>query len=258
MRKLIIDTRIRSFAADYKTKLQNQCPDVVSDLEDLSKFVSSNNTFKDTTVVKDYIDAIISAYPTLLTQEPKDWDLKEYNDILKREIQEARDKKDNQLLIETIRKYRNLDDEKKIKVYVNVTEITDDHTRYDIVHRQIEAVRVENIEIYHKFKSGWKKTKAKRVTVIPSSLLRRDNDFLEDEQKYLIITNGGMGAKYLDENVDIDVIYESGDELDDSFGYVKYIEDGYPNTYQVLHVEYLNRFEDGYKIKKRIKEKEKA
>ena len=176
----------------------------------------------------------------------------------KREIQEARDKKDNQLLIETIRKYRNLDDEKKIKVYVNVTEITDDHTRYDIVHRQIEAVRVENIEIYHKFKSGWKKTKAKRVTVIPSSLLRRDNDFLEDEQKYLIITNGGMGAKYLDENVDIDVIYESGDELDDSFGYVKYIEDGYPNTYQVLHVEYLNRFEDGYKIKKRIKEKEKA
>lgn len=85
MRKLIIDTRIRSFAADYKTKLQNQCPDVVSDLEDLSKFVSSNNTFKDTTVVKDYIDAIISAYPTLLTQEPKDWDLKKYNDILKRE-----------------------------------------------------------------------------------------------------------------------------------------------------------------------------
>ncbi len=59
MRKLIIDARIRSFADDYKTKLQNQCPEVVSDLRALSNFVSSNNTFKDATVVKDYIDAII-------------------------------------------------------------------------------------------------------------------------------------------------------------------------------------------------------
>lgn len=50
MRKLIIDARIRSFADDYKTKLQNQCPDIVSDLRALSNFVSSNNTFKDATV----------------------------------------------------------------------------------------------------------------------------------------------------------------------------------------------------------------
>lgn len=85
MRKLIIDARIRSFADDYKTKLQNQCPDVVSDLRALSNFVSSSNTFKDATVVKDYIDAIIGDYPTLLTQEPKDWDLKKYDDILQRE-----------------------------------------------------------------------------------------------------------------------------------------------------------------------------
>ena len=85
MRKLIINTRIRGFADDYKTKLQKQCPDVVSDLKTLSKFVSSNNTFKDATVVKDYIDAIIADYPTLLTLEPKDWDLKKYDDILMRE-----------------------------------------------------------------------------------------------------------------------------------------------------------------------------
>ena len=96
MRKLIIDTRIRSFAADYKTKLQNQCPDVVSDLEDLSKFVSSNNTFKDITVVKDYIDAIISAYPTLLTQEPKDWDLKKYNELTREELLELKGKLENE------------------------------------------------------------------------------------------------------------------------------------------------------------------
>lgn len=85
MRKLIIDTRIRGFADDYKTKLQKQCPNVISDLKMLSKFVCSNNTFKDSTVVKDYINAIISDYPTLLTLEPKGWDLKKYDDILKRE-----------------------------------------------------------------------------------------------------------------------------------------------------------------------------
>lgn len=144
----------------------------------------------------------------------------------------------------------------KIKVYANVTEISDDHTRYEIIHRQIESVRVENIEVYHQFKSGEKKTKAKRVTIIPSNLLRRDNDFLADELNYLIITNGGLGARYLDENEDIEVIYSSN--YDEDFGYVRYSEDGYPHTYQVLHVEYLNRFEDGYKTKKRIKEKEEA
>lgn len=175
-----------------------------------------------------------------------------------KEIQEAKDKKDNKLLYEILRKYRNLDDEKKIRVYANVMEIADDHTRYEIIHRQIESVRVENIDVYHKFKYGWNKAKAKRITVTPRNLLRQDNDYLPNELKYLIITNGGLGAKYLDENVDIDVIYESGNELDDSFGYIRYKEDGYPNTYQVLHVEYLNRFEDGYKTKKRTKEKEKA
>lgn len=85
MRKLIIDDVIRGFANDYKKKLRKQCPDVVSDLNALSKFVSSNNTFKDTTVVKDYIDAIINDFPSLLTLEPKDWDLKKYDDILSRE-----------------------------------------------------------------------------------------------------------------------------------------------------------------------------
>jgi hypothetical protein len=43
-----------------------------------------------------------------------------------------------------------------------------------------------------------------------------------------------------------------------NMGEGKYKDDGYPYTYQVLHVDYLNRFADAYKTKKRGKEKAEA
>lgn len=172
-----------------------------------------------------------------------------------KDIQDARKSKDDKALMEAIRKYREIEDEKKLKVYASITSINDDHTRYEIIHRQIESVIVDNIEIYFRYKLGWRKTRAKRVSIIPQRLLRKDNEFLPDKLNYILITNGGFGTKYLDENEDIDVIYDSTGELDDMFGYVRYEEDGYPHTYQLLHVEQLHRFDDAYKRDKRRQEK---
>ena len=171
-----------------------------------------------------------------------------------KEIQEARKKEDDKELMKILKKYRKIEEERVLKVYANITRIKDDHTRYEIIHRQIESVTVDNIEVYCLYKLGWRKTKAKRVCIVPQKLLRRDNEFLEDKLNYLLITNGGFGTKYLDENVDIEVISEDTEFLD-SFGFIQYEEDGYYKTYQLLHVEPLNRFDDAYKRDKRHREK---
>ena len=85
MRKLIIDDRIRGFASSYMTDVQNECPNVVTDLENLKTFVVANNVWIDSSAVVDYIDTIIADYPALLTLEPKNWDLQKYKDVEARE-----------------------------------------------------------------------------------------------------------------------------------------------------------------------------
>jgi len=173
------------------------------------------------------------------------------------ELQNARDNGDEELEIKLVKKYKDLDDERKRKVYASIYQISDDHIRFDIIHRQIQSVKIENIEVYNRYISGWKATKAKRITIIPSNLLRAESDFLPTELKYLIVPKGGFGVKYLDENVDIDVIDEHVDLLD-SFGYIKYDGDSDYKTYQVEHVDYLNRYADNYKAKKRKADKDNA
>jgi hypothetical protein len=85
MRKRLIDECVRGFAQRYAQALQEQCPNVVKDLEQLRDSVKENNTWKDDKVPEDYINAIIGDYPALLTQEPDAWELEKYNDILKRD-----------------------------------------------------------------------------------------------------------------------------------------------------------------------------
>lgn len=87
MRKIEIDDAIRSRADEYKTKVVAQCPNVAADLQELAKFVSANNPWKDKNVVVDYINLLIGDYPTVLTLEPNDWDtyIKKYGNVLKRE-----------------------------------------------------------------------------------------------------------------------------------------------------------------------------
>ena len=85
MRKLLIDARIRSFASQYSTELQAQQNHVVEDLEELRDNVIAYNTWADATAPRDYIDEIIKDYPSLLTLEPKDWDINKYDNILARD-----------------------------------------------------------------------------------------------------------------------------------------------------------------------------
>lgn len=85
MRKIIIDDKIRGFAKDYSEKVQAECPNVIQDLGTLRDNVIAYNRWGDSSVIEDYIDQLIADYPALLTLEPKDWDLKKYKRILKKD-----------------------------------------------------------------------------------------------------------------------------------------------------------------------------
>lgn len=177
---------------------------------------------------------------------------------LQNQMKKAKEKKDFKAFVELFRKYRDIEDNNRLSIYASIAQIKDDHKRFEIIHRQIESVTVDNVEIYYRYKIGWRRTKAKRVSIVPQKILRRENDYLTDKLNYILITNGGLGTRYLDENEDISVIASTTDELDDSFGYVRYEENGYPYTYQLMHVEQLHRFYDEYKKDRRYKEKKEA
>lgn len=87
MRKMEIDDAIRSEADEYKNKVMAKCPNVKDDLQELAKFVSANNQWKDKDAAVDYINLLTGDYPAVLTLEPKDWDtyIKKYGNVLKRE-----------------------------------------------------------------------------------------------------------------------------------------------------------------------------
>lgn len=85
MRKIIITDHIRSFAKAYADEILRICPNVIRDLEKLRDNVVNFNPGIIGNVAKEYIDSIISDYPDILITEPKDWDLKKYDDILKKD-----------------------------------------------------------------------------------------------------------------------------------------------------------------------------
>lgn len=82
MRKIIITDSIRIFAGKYSNAMQRACPNVIRDLEQLRDNIVVYNNVRDTSIVSDYINQIISDYPTILTMEPKDWNLTKYDKIL--------------------------------------------------------------------------------------------------------------------------------------------------------------------------------
>lgn len=85
MRKIIITDHIRSLAQAYADEMQRICPNITRDLEILRDNVVAFNPDIDGTIVTQYINTIISDYPEILTTEPKDWDLKKYGNILKKD-----------------------------------------------------------------------------------------------------------------------------------------------------------------------------
>ena len=85
MRKIIITDHIRSLAKAYADEMQRICPNITRDLEILRDNVVAFNPDIDGTIVTQYINTIISDYPEILTTEPKDWDLKKYGNILKKD-----------------------------------------------------------------------------------------------------------------------------------------------------------------------------
>lgn len=82
MRKIIIDDNIRGFANKYLKEMENECPNVIKDLEILRDNVIKFNPEIDNKIIENYINEIISDYPNLLITEPKDWNFKKYNKIL--------------------------------------------------------------------------------------------------------------------------------------------------------------------------------
>lgn len=85
MRKLLIDERIRGFAKRYAAELQYQCPNVKEDLKELRDSILTHNTWLDDSAPKGYIDSLIADYPSLLIQEPQDWDFNKYDKYLKKD-----------------------------------------------------------------------------------------------------------------------------------------------------------------------------
>ena len=87
MRKIEINYVIRSFANDYKAKVEQKIFDVKVKLQELAIFVAANNPWTDKNAITDYIGMIITDYPDLLTLEPKDWQvfIRKYNKVQERE-----------------------------------------------------------------------------------------------------------------------------------------------------------------------------
>lgn len=173
------------------------------------------------------------------------------------EIKKAKENNDQERVYEALREYWDAKTESELKIYSSISMIKNDKARFDIIHRQIESVTMEKVEVYYRYRLVWKKTTAKRISIYPQKYFK-DNVWVPECYKVLIISQGGKGSRYLDENENIDVIYESAGVLDDDFGYVKYKEDGDINTYQVMPVEYLYRFDDEGKRERREKEKQEG
>lgn len=85
MRKIVIDDTVRAFAHQYATGVLAACPKVDEDLNTLKTFVVANNNWTDPKAVEEYIDQLRADYVSLLTLEPKDWDINKYDSILRRE-----------------------------------------------------------------------------------------------------------------------------------------------------------------------------
>lgn len=85
MRKIVIDDTVRGFAQQYAAEVLAACPNVDAELNTLKYFVVANNNWTDPQAVEEYIDLLRADYVSLLTLEPKDWNIGKYDSILNRE-----------------------------------------------------------------------------------------------------------------------------------------------------------------------------
>ena len=78
------------------------------------------------------------------------------------------------------------------EIYKTISNITDDSERYEIIHRVFELVRVENVNIKYKYKSGWKETRAKKINILtPNWNLNEETRMLpKDFLVYYLPFNG--------------------------------------------------------------------
>ena len=162
-------------------------------------------------------------------------------------------------------------------IYKSICNITDDKERYEIIHRVIDCVEIENVKIKYKFKIGWKEAKAKKI-IIHKKDWNLDTTQEERLQKkysvYYIPNHGkfngiildGIPTRKIPEEIFLD---DKGNEIGKAV-WREYINDykkvsdaqfdymQKPHPVSAIEIPYLNRFTDKGKNKRREREKEEA
>lgn len=118
------------------------------------------------------------------------------------------------------------------RIYIDeLKQIEDEQKMYDLVHKHISFVEIENIKFIHTFNIGEKETKAKRILV--QTFSRQLKKIIPLEYVYIPFDGHG-GITILRKHIN---------------------GDGEP-YYEREFYRYLNRYEDAYKVK--LKEERKA
>ena len=161
------------------------------------------------------------------------------------------------------------------KIYNSLCNITNDKDRYEIIHKHIKKVEVKNVNLKYKYKIGWRDTIAKQITLfLGSYIIEQDIEGYERAYMFYYLPFNGKGnglfinMDYIEPQDDF-ITDEKGefimenpkyewekDYLDSSEAQFEY--DEAPHRVNIINIEYLNRYTDEGKYKRRVKEKEIA
>ena len=168
------------------------------------------------------------------------------------------------------------------ELYSTICNITDDSERYEIIHRVIEWVSVENVKIKYKYKIGWREARAKKITIgTPNWYLDEAKNGIMLPKEYLVYYlpfNGKGKGIILDTNDsfsrsandnDNTVEDENGNVIGHSIQYdwlydyknfseAQFDDEDAPHSVSIIDIPYLNRFTDYGKNRRHEKEKEEA
>lgn len=161
------------------------------------------------------------------------------------------------------------------RIYNSISDIRSEKERNEIVHKNIKMVHVKNVKLKYKYKIGWRDTIAKQITMWFDSFI--DEQGKEAYERgyicyYLPFNGKGNGLfitmDYVEPQDDFitddedrfimeNIKYEwEKDYLDSSEA--QFENDEAPHRVNIINIEYLNRYTDEGKHKRREKEKEIA
>ena len=139
------------------------------------------------------------------------------------------------------------------KLKLKISKITDDKTRYEIIHRHLKTIEVHSTVIKYPFKIGVKDVKCKRIIVHTNTYPYGNYKLFDTQHKFEFysIPNGGHGA----------LILNTSPEEYDEFDYTAMFYDYECNSYrpfdEISNMIYLERYHDIPKKNRRNDAKEK-